>query len=115
MPKGPRGEKRPADTIGNAMKVMRVATGEEVDERTDDGKDAAAVSLARHGRVDRGQDQIAFVEQRAQVSSLVALRGIERQLGQEPLARDILFGDGRNADGAITHRRPHELCGDYYY
>lgn len=29
MPKGPRGEKRPADVIGNALKVMRIATGEE--------------------------------------------------------------------------------------
>jgi hypothetical protein len=29
MPKGPRGEKRPADVIGTAVKVMRIATGEE--------------------------------------------------------------------------------------
>jgi hypothetical protein len=31
MPKGPKGEKRPADVIGNAVKVMRIATGEEED------------------------------------------------------------------------------------
>jgi hypothetical protein len=31
MPKGPKGEKRPADVIGNAVKVMRKATGEETD------------------------------------------------------------------------------------
>jgi hypothetical protein len=29
MPKGPKGERRPADVIGNAVKVMRNATGEE--------------------------------------------------------------------------------------
>ncbi len=29
MPRGPRGEKRPADVIGNAVKVMRIATGDE--------------------------------------------------------------------------------------
>lgn len=29
MHKGPRGEKRPADVIGAAVKVMRIATGEE--------------------------------------------------------------------------------------
>lgn len=29
MPRGPKGEKRPADVIGNAVKVMRIATGEE--------------------------------------------------------------------------------------
>jgi hypothetical protein len=28
MPRGPNGEKRPADVIGNAVHVMRVATGE---------------------------------------------------------------------------------------
>jgi hypothetical protein len=43
MPRGPKGEKRPADVIGNAVHVMRVATG-EIDESTsppDDGKDPA--------------------------------------------------------------------------
>ena len=32
MPRGPRGEKRPADVIGNAVKVMRIATGEETEQ-----------------------------------------------------------------------------------
>jgi hypothetical protein len=27
MPKGPRGEKRPADVIGNAVKIAKIATG----------------------------------------------------------------------------------------
>jgi hypothetical protein len=31
MPKGPRGERRPADVIGNAVHVMRIATGEVED------------------------------------------------------------------------------------
>ena len=29
MPKGPQGQKRPAEVVGNAVKVMRIATGEE--------------------------------------------------------------------------------------
>lgn len=49
MPKGPKGEKRPADVIGNAIKVARIATGEEPEELTDDGKDKAAQSLGRRG------------------------------------------------------------------
>lgn len=51
MPKGPKGEKRPADVIANAIKVAKIATGEEPDEieKTDDGKDKAAVSLGRRG------------------------------------------------------------------
>jgi hypothetical protein len=28
MPTGPKGQKRPADVIGNAVHVMRIATGE---------------------------------------------------------------------------------------
>lgn len=43
MPKGPRGEKRPADVIGAAVQVMRIATGEEPDDR----EDAAALSPAQ--------------------------------------------------------------------
>ena len=34
MPKCPKGEKRPADVIGNAAKVMRIAVGEDM-ARTD--------------------------------------------------------------------------------
>jgi hypothetical protein len=32
MPTGPKGEKRPADVIGAAVKVMRIATGEELED-----------------------------------------------------------------------------------
>jgi hypothetical protein len=41
MPKGPRGERRPADVIGNAVHVMRVATGEIEEELPDPGKEYA--------------------------------------------------------------------------
>jgi hypothetical protein len=49
MPKGPRGEKRPADVIGNAVKVMRIATGEEAEE-VDSAKSAAAELGSRGGK-----------------------------------------------------------------
>jgi hypothetical protein len=50
MPKGPRGQKRPADVIGNAIKVARIATGEEQEDfPADDGKDKAAQSLGQRG------------------------------------------------------------------
>jgi len=42
MPKGPKGQKRPADVIGNAVKVMQIATGEAEEDIDDDGKDKAA-------------------------------------------------------------------------
>lgn len=49
MPKGPRGEKRPADVIGNAVKVARIATGEDAYTPEDDGKDKDAQALGRKG------------------------------------------------------------------
>ena len=33
MPRGPKGEKRPADVIGNAVKVMRLAAPESAKGR----------------------------------------------------------------------------------
>ncbi len=49
MPKGPKGEKRPADAVGAAVMVAKIATGEVEDELTDDGKNKAAVELGRKG------------------------------------------------------------------
>ena len=49
MPKGPKGQKRPADVIGNAVRVMEIATGEAEEELEDDGKDKAAQVLGRKG------------------------------------------------------------------
>ncbi len=39
MPKGPKGEKRPADVIGAAVTVMKIATG-EIEEDIDDAAPA---------------------------------------------------------------------------
>lgn len=35
MSKGLKGEQRPADLIGNAVKVMRIAVGDEADKAPD--------------------------------------------------------------------------------
>ena len=55
MPRGPKGEKQPADVIGNAVGVMRIATGEEVEEMPNDGKDPAAKALGKKGGVARAK------------------------------------------------------------
>ena len=47
MPRGPKGEKRPADVIGAAVKVMKIATGEIEEDIEDNGKNKAAVELGR--------------------------------------------------------------------
>ena len=41
MARGPRGEKRPADVIGNAVRVMQIATGEIQDDPLEAGKEYA--------------------------------------------------------------------------
>jgi hypothetical protein len=48
MPRGPRGEKRLADTIANAVLVAKIATGEVEDTRAEP-KDPAAIALGRKG------------------------------------------------------------------
>ena len=60
MPRGPKGEKRPADVIGAAVMVGRIATG-EIDETatTEDGKNAAAVALGRMGGKKRAEGMSA--------------------------------------------------------
>ena len=58
MPKRPNGEKRPADAIGLAVMVCRIATGEVEDVPADDGKDKAAQALgAKGGKARRRRNQ----------------------------------------------------------
>jgi len=49
MPKGPKGQKRPADVIGNAVKIAKIATGEIDEELDEDGKNKAAQALGSKG------------------------------------------------------------------
>jgi len=47
VPKGPRGEKRPADAIGRAVMIAKIATGEIEEEREELA--SAAAQLGRKG------------------------------------------------------------------
>jgi len=50
MPKGPKGEKRPGDVVGTAVKVAQIATGEiEEDKPEESSKNKAAQELGRLG------------------------------------------------------------------
>lgn len=54
MPRTPKGHKRPADVVSNAVRVMKIATGEiEESAATEDGRNKAAVELGRKGGVAR--------------------------------------------------------------
>lgn len=70
VPKGPKGEKRPADVIGAAVKVMRIATGEEEDERAPVA--SAAAQLGKLGAAARARN--LTTEQRAEIARNAAAK-----------------------------------------
>lgn len=70
MPKGPKGEKRPADVIGAAVKVMRIATGEEPEEQ--EPASSAAVELGKLGGAARARKLTP--EQRAEIARKAAMK-----------------------------------------
>jgi len=73
MPKGPRGEKRPADVIGGAVKVMRIATGEEPDDREDDAPTLTpGQQLGKLGGAARARNLTA--EQRREIARKAAVK-----------------------------------------
>ena len=69
MPKGPHGQKRPADVIGNAVHVMRIATG-EIDEQAPD----PAKLHTRKGGLKGGKARAAALtpRQRSEIASVAA-------------------------------------------
>lgn len=71
MPKGPKGEKRPADVIGNAVKSMRILTG---DEPKDVPRKEAAAAAGRKGGMKGGTNRAAKLtpEERAEAAKLAA-------------------------------------------
>ena len=68
MPRGPRGEKRPADVVGNAVKVARIATGEVEDER--EATASAAAQLGKLGGAARARSLTP--EQRTEIAKKAA-------------------------------------------
>jgi hypothetical protein len=73
MPRGPRDQKRPADVIGNAVRVMEIATGQREEEyEGGQGKDQAAAELGRKGGKARAERMTA--KQRAEAARKAAIR-----------------------------------------
>lgn len=70
MPKGPNGEKRPADAIGLAVMIGRIATGEIEDDR--DGIASAAAQMGKLG----GKARAAAMspERRAEIAKAAATK-----------------------------------------
>jgi hypothetical protein len=71
MPRGPRGEKRPADVIGAAVMVAKIATGEIEDTRRDPDKE-----YARKGGLKGGKARAAKLpkKRRAEIARKAAAK-----------------------------------------
>lgn len=76
MPKGPKGEKRPADVIGAAILVGRIATGEDADTVLDDGKNKAAQELGKLGGAARAKSMSA--KRRKEIAKKAAAKRWQR-------------------------------------
>jgi hypothetical protein len=76
MPRGPKGERRPADVIGAAVMVGKIATGEISDLTTEDGKNAAAVALGRMGGKARAEGMSA--KRRKEIAKKAAAKRWQR-------------------------------------
>lgn len=70
MPTGPKGQKRPADVVANAILVAKIATGGAVETVPDDGKDPAAKALGKKGGAARAKSMTP--ERRAQIAKSAA-------------------------------------------
>jgi hypothetical protein len=73
MPKRPTGKKRPDDVVGNAVRVLQIATGEREEEYKtppDDSKGQAAVALGKKVGAARGAKLTK--EQRAEIARKAA-------------------------------------------
>lgn len=55
MLKGPRGEKRPADVVGAAVRVARISVGDEPDDRQDTPAPSPASQLGKLGGAARAR------------------------------------------------------------
>ena len=68
MPKGPRGEKRPADAVARAVMIAKIATGEIEDEREE--LTSAAAQLGSKGGKKRAENMTP--ERRAEIARQAA-------------------------------------------
>ena len=74
MPKGPKGQRRPADVIGNAIKVARIATGEEEEAtpKKRPAKSEAAAALGKLGGAARAKSLTA--KKRSEIAKKAAAK-----------------------------------------
>ncbi len=91
MPKGPKGEKRPTDVIANAVKIMKIATGEieeDIDTPEKEVKDPAAGSMGKLGGKARAEKMTP--ERRAEIAKKAA----QSRWRSNKSSRSPIWGNG---------------------
>jgi hypothetical protein len=76
MPRGPQGQRRPSDVIGGAVRVMRIATGDEAEDAPSPA--SAAAQLGKLGGAARAK--ALTKERRAEI----ARKGAAKRWGSRP-------------------------------
>ncbi|HEV7692082.1 MAG TPA: hypothetical protein VGO52_14695 [Hyphomonadaceae bacterium] len=74
MPKGPKGQRRPADVVSNAIKVARMATGEDEEDMPAKrpAKSEAAAELGKLGGAARAKSLTA--KKRSEIAKKAAAK-----------------------------------------
>jgi hypothetical protein len=72
MPKGPKGQKRPADVVSNAVKVARLATGEDAEDMPKPKKVMDASEMGKKGGVARAKSLTA--KKRSEIAKKAAAK-----------------------------------------
>lgn len=78
MPTGPKGQRRPVDAVGNAIRVAQIATGEAEEDFGPEkpGKNEAAAEMGRKGAAARSAAMTP--ERRAEIARKAAAKRWQR-------------------------------------
>jgi hypothetical protein len=117
MPKGPQGQKRPADTVGAAVMVGRIATGEEVEEISSSNKGAAGGRARAEALSSEERSKIAAKAAEARWSADES-PDMELNMSELSILKKELFGDPSSAitdikfyPGESTECSPDDIAG----
>ena len=101
MPKGPKGQKRPADVIGNAVRVMEIATGQREEEcEPEPTKNQAAAELGRKGGKARSKSMSP--EKRREIAQKAAALGGSGQIDSPDRKREIVGASRQSDHGQVN-------------
>src|SRR6476619_5005277 len=98
MPRGPKGEKRPADVIGNAVRVMRIATGEVEEDLSDSAIKRLIRSAKKRGYVTYDQINSVLPSEEVNSEQIEDVLAMFREMGVNFVETEETSKEGEEAD-----------------